>query len=116
MKYKWPKFKNRHISSNAYELEVAFNFNKNGYSVMRGGLPDFLIYKINDKTIEIGFVEAKSENDWLKVNQKFIIAIFKYYNIPVSIIQKGKSKVVKFDEIDSQKLRKIYRQLFRTKI
>lgn len=70
---------------NKTELYVKNALQQEGWSVMHKGYPDFLCYKIIDDKLHIQFIEVKSENSRLTVDQRKMKEILTKYGLKVFV-------------------------------
>lgn len=74
-----------------FETHVQQLFQANGWQSLRGGWPDFLMYRISDhKKIELVAVEAKATNDTLRAGQERMLALLSTA-MPVRVVSEGPS-------------------------
>lgn len=89
-------------------------YKKCGYQLTKRGYPDFLVFRENKDTFEFLFAEIKVAPDTLSKPQKKMIALMRYFNMPVNIIyDKQGLKNLEFMQIDKKKFDQLYKSLFR---
>lgn len=72
---------------NKREMEVMNEYQQKGWKAVRGGAPDWLFIKTNKGDInDIEFVEVKSQNDKLKIEQHIWRKVLKQLGCKYKVI------------------------------
>lgn len=70
-----------------YEKTIREDLEKQGYTVLSSGWPDFLAYRMSSSgKPEIRLVEVKAHSDHLRDNQKELHSVFSAYGLPVQVV------------------------------